>query len=259
MLLWKVDTTSAASPPRKVAERSVAWPRAGGETMGSWSTDPLGSVYLFCFAFGLIFSLGSLVLRFHSGQLHLPIGHADGHGGPVDLVGHHDHLAVGHGHDATHDGTAAHGSHHPVAGGPSPLNLSSAMVFLLWFGATGYILHVYYGALAGISLAAAAFVGWIGAAALYLVLSRVLWRGQTALDPANYEVAGAVGRVTSAIHAGGTGEVVYALDGKRQVDGARSEDGAPIASGTEVAILDRRNGLVYVCPLTWGDEREPPA
>jgi hypothetical protein len=129
----------------------------------------------------------------------------------------------------------------------------------MWFGATGYILHAYFGALAGLSLVAAAIVGWLGAAAIYLVMSRVLWRGQTALDPANYAIAGAVGRVTSTIQAGGTGEVIYALDGKRRVDGARSEDGAPIASGTEVAILRYRDGLIYVCPLTWADQHEPLA
>lgn len=219
--------------------------------MWGWSTDPLGSVYLFCFAFGLIFSLVSLVLRFHIGQAHLPVGHAAGHGGHGELLGHHGQAAVGHGHDATQAGD------HHAADGPSPLNLSSAMVFLTWFGATGYVLHAYYGALAGLSLVAAAFIGWIGAMAIYLVMSRLLWRGQAALDPANYEIAGAVGRVTSAIHVGGTGEVIYTLDGKRRVDGARSEDGTPISSGTEVAIVRYQGGLVYVCPLTWADAHEP--
>jgi hypothetical protein len=219
----------------------------------------LGSVYLFCFAFGLIFSLGSLVLRFHIGQLHLPGGHIGGHEAHVDLLGHHGQVVVGHGHDVAPDGADAQAGDHHVTGGPSPFNLSSVTVFLMWFGATGYILHVYYGALAGLSLVAAAIVGWLGAAAIYLVMSRVLWRGQTALDPANYEIAGAVGRVTSTIQAGGTGEIIYTLDGKRRVDGARSEDGAPIASGTEVAILRYRDGLAYVCPLTWADQHEPLA
>jgi membrane protein implicated in regulation of membrane protease activity len=227
--------------------------------MWSWSTDLLGSVYLFCFAFGFIFSLGSLVLRFHIGQLHLPVGHIGGHEAHIELLGHHGQVAVEHGHDVAHDGADAQADGHQATGGPSPFNLSSATVFLLWFGATGYILHAYYGALAGISLVAAAIVGWIGAAAIYLVMSRVLWRGQTALDPANYEIAGAVGRVTSSIQAGGTGEVIYTLDGKRRVDGARSEDGMAIPRDTEVAIARYRDGLVYVCPLSWADQHEPLA
>ena len=62
--------------------------------------------------------------------------------------------------------------------------------------------------------------------------------------------------MTSAIHAGGTGEVIYTLDGKRRVDGARSVDGTPIANGTDVAIIRYQGGLIYVCPLTWADERD---
>jgi hypothetical protein len=219
--------------------------------MWSWPVDLLGSIYLFCFAFGLLFGLVSLLLSVHIGHLHLPVGHLGGHSAHVNLAGHHGHVAVGHGHAA---GAAA--GDHGAVGEPSPFNLSSAVVFLLWFGATGYILHAYYGALAGLSLIAATLVGWLGAAIVYFVLSRVLWRGQTALDPANYELAGALGRVTSSIHAGGTGEVVYMLDGKRRVDGARSEDGKPIPSGAEVAIVRYRDGLVYVCPLALADEQE---
>jgi hypothetical protein len=219
--------------------------------MWSWPVDLLGSIYLFCFAFGLIFSLVSLLLSAHFGHLHLPVGHGGGHGAQINLAGHHGQVTVAHGHGA---GTQA--NHHGVVGEPSPFNLSSAMVFLLWFGATGSILHTYYGAVAGLSLVAALFIGWLGAALIYLVMSRVLWRGQTQLDPANYEVAGAIGCVTSSIHAGGTGEVVYTLDGKRRVDGARSVDGTPIASGTEVAIVRYQHGLVHVCPLAQVDDYE---
>lgn len=220
--------------------------------MWTWPSDLLASIYLFCFAFGLIFSALSVVLRARVGRVHLPIGHGGGHGAHISLAGHHGPVAVGHGHAATH---AAVGDHQ-ATGEPSPFNLSSIMVFLLWFGATGYILHVYYGALAGLSLLAAVLVGWIGAALIYLLMSRVLWRGQTQLDPQNYQVTGAIGRVTSSIHAGGTGEVIYELDGKRRVDGARSLDGTPLPSGTEVAIVRYRNGLVYVCPLTLADRQE---
>jgi membrane protein implicated in regulation of membrane protease activity len=217
--------------------------------MWNWPADPLASIYLCCFVFGLIFSVVSVLTRFRVGRLHLPVGHhgAAGHG-------HLAHGHFGHGHAGSHAGTGEHASaHRDIADAPSPLNLSSAMVFLTWFGATGYILHVYYGALAGLSLAAAVLVGWTGAMLIYLFMARVLWRGQTELDPRNYQIAGAVGRVTSSIHAGGTGEVVYTLDGKRRVDGARSLDGTPIASGTEVAVVRYDGGLAYVCPLSAAD------
>ena len=218
--------------------------------MWGWLTDSLAELYLFCFAFGLLFSLVSLLARAHLGRIHLPIGLGGDHGGHVGVAGHHG----GH----VHSLLAHHHVPQPHLGEPSAFNLSSVTIFLLWFGATGYILHTYYGALAGLSLAAAGLVGWLGAALVYLLLSRVLWRGQTALDPENYQIAGSIGRITSTIHAGGTGEVVYVLDGKRRVDGARSIDGTALTSGTEVALVRYRDGLAYVCPLAFADRDEPP-
>jgi hypothetical protein len=214
--------------------------------MLTWPTDPLASIYLACFVFGFIFSFISILTRVGIGRLHLPVGHHGAAG--------HAHL----GHAGAHANADAHaGAHNPVYDGPSPLNLSSAMVFLTWFGATGYVLHVYLGAWAGLSLAAAVVVGWIGAALIYLFMARVLWAGQTQLDPENYQVTGSIGRVTSTIRAGGTGEVIYTLDGKRRVDGARSIDAAPIASGAEVAIVRYQGGLAYVSPLTRTEEDDP--
>ena len=221
--------------------------------MLTWPSDPLAGIYLFCFAFGLFFSVASLLLRVRMGRLHLPLGH-NAHAG---MPGHHGTtVAVPHGHSGPQVGASAQSHHTQLGGEPSPLNMSSIAVFLLWFGATGYILDNYFGALAGVSLISATLVGWIGGAAIYYFMVRVLWRGESALDPENYRVAGAVGRVTSAIHAGGTGEVVYELDGKRRVDGARSLDGTPIANGANVAIIRYQGGLVYVCPLTAADERD---
>ena len=233
----------------------MEWLRHKGEQMWSWTSDPLASIYLFCFAFGLFFSVSSLVFRFRIGRLHLPVGHRT-HAG---VGGHHGTVALSQGHAATAIDAHAHAQQRSLGGEPSPLNLSSIAVFLLWFGATGYILHTYFGALAGVSLAAATLVGWLGGAAIYFFMVRVLWRGETALDPENYHVEGAVGRVTSAIHAGGTGEVIYTLDSKRRVDGARSVDGTPIANGVDVAIVRYQAGLVYVCPLTSADERDVSA
>jgi membrane protein implicated in regulation of membrane protease activity len=208
--------------------------------MWTWPTDTLASVYLACFVFGFSFSFIAVLTRVGIGRFHLSPGH---------------HGAAGRGHF----GHGHAGADHTIYDAQSPFNLSCAMVFLTWFGATGYVLHTSYGARAGFSHAAAIVVGWIGATLIYLFMARVLWRGQTQLDPLNYQIAGTVGRVTSAIRAGGTGEVIYTLDGKRRVDGARSEDGTPIAAGTEVAIVRYQGGLAYVSPLTWEDEHEPLA
>ncbi len=182
-----------------------------------WPSDTLTGVYLFLFAFGLIFSIASLVL------------------GAVDLSGGEGDLSGGDGADA---------------GSPSPLNFTTGLVFLTWFGAAGYVLRRFYDAAAAISLLAAVSAGLVGAALVYLFLAKVLWRGQTVLDPADYAVEGSPARISSPIRAGGTGEVVYTLDQKQLVAGARSVDGTPLPLGAEVEIVRYEQGVAYVRPLS---------
>ena len=212
----------------------------------SWPTDTLTGVFLFLFAFGLIFSVASLLLGVLGGHFQLPgaahAGHA-GHIGPHDSGGHlgdvlHNHGPMGHVIDGPLSAPAA----------PSPLNLSTLMVFLTWFGAAGYLLRTN-GTVAAISLLVATIVGATGAILAWAFLAKVLWRGQTQLDPYNYRIEGTVARVTAAIRPGGTGEIIYTLDGKRRVDGARCEADSPIAAGADVAILRYEDGLAYVTPL----------
>ena len=196
--------------------------------MSWWPDDTLAGVYLALFAFGLIFSVASLAL---------------GAGGD-DLLG------------AGGDGDAG-GTGEGQSGSPSPLSVNTAMIFLTWFGAAGYIARVYSGALAVVSLLVAALAGIAGGAAVYLFLAKVLWRGQRQLSPARYRVAGTPARVSSPIRAGGTGEVIYTLDGKQFVDGARSVDGSALPLGAEVIITRYERGLAYVRPATGGAADEP--
>ena len=229
----------------------------------NWPTDTLAGIYLFLFAFGLIFSLATFFLGSIAGHIHLPGGIHIGPHGHADHLGHAGH--IGHhgsaGGDHAGGGHDAHGGHdaiHATGAAPSPLNLSTLMIFLTWFGATGYILRVYYGAVAGWTLLAGLVLGTIGASVVYLFLAKVLWRGQSALDPANYQIEGTVATVTSAIRAGGTGEIVYKLDGKRRVDGARSTDSAALPAGADVVILRYQGGLAYVAPLDWARDEGFP-
>ena len=60
------------------------------------------------------------------------------------------------------------------------------------------------------------------------------------------EVVGAVGRVTSPIRAGGTGEIVYEQLGARCSAPARSEDGAAIQKEEEVFVVRYEKGIAYV-------------
>ena len=74
------------------------------------------------------------------------------------------------------------------------------------------------------------------------------------MDPADYQMIGVLGRVTSGIREGGTGEIVYVQGGTRHAIGARSEDGAGIAKEEEVVVTRYEKGLAYV--RRWKDLTE---
>ena len=195
--------------------------------------------YLVCFVVGFFLSL----LMFLAGGMHLHIPHFHGHALPV-----HIH-AAGHGH------AGAHGGH---GGQVSPFNLITLTAFLAWFGGTGYLLTrhsaIWFWAALGISLLS----GTGGAAIIYLFLSRVLSSPDEALDPADYEMVGVLGRLSMPIREQGTGELIYSQAGTRRVCGARAENGAAILKGTEVVVTRYERGIAYVRPWSEmaGEENE---
>jgi membrane protein implicated in regulation of membrane protease activity len=182
--------------------------------------------YLVCFVVGFFLSL----VMFLAGGSHLH----------VHIPHFHFHTPVAHVH-AGHAG--GHGTQ------LSPFNLVTLTAFLAWFGGTGYLLtrHStlwFWGAL-GISLLS----GTGGAAIIYLFLSRVLSSPNEALDPADYEMIGVLGKLSIPIRAdGGTGELIYPQAGTRRVCGARTEDGSAIVKGTEVVVTRYERGIAYVRP-----------
>jgi hypothetical protein len=218
-----------------------------------WPVDTLAGVFLFLFAFGLIFSVATFLIGAIGGHIHIPgsshaghAGHLGHHGHGPDVAGH---ATQGHGADV-HGGDATGAHPAPLPAAPGQLNVGTLMIFLTWFGATGYVLRTYYDAVAAISLVAASMVGLGGATFVWALLSKVLWRGQTEpLDPFNYQIEGVIARVSSPNRTGATGEIIYTLDGKRRVDGAHSNDGTAIPAGTDVTILRYEGGLAYVTPL----------
>ena len=181
--------------------------------------------YLTCFIVGVTLSL----LAFIGGSLHLP----------------HVHFHLSHGHVAT---PGAGGGHVGVARGPEMplLNFATITAFLAWFGGTGYLLtrHSSLLVVAIIFLAIAAGIG--GAAIVFLFIVKFLLTHDQALDPADYDRVGVLGRVISSIREGGTGEILFSQEGTRQTCGARSEDGQPLARGTEVIVTRYEHGLAYV-------------
>jgi membrane protein implicated in regulation of membrane protease activity len=189
--------------------------------------------YLICFAVGFCLSFFSFVFGgARTGKLHLP--HFHGSGGHLPRAGH----------AATNHAAANHTTGHN--GGVSPFNFVTLTAFLAWFGGAGYLLTRYSGLWIGFGLAAAIGIGVIGGGIVFVFLSRVLISEDECMDPADYEMVGVLGRVTSSIREGGTGEMVYTQMGTRRVCGARSDDGSAMAKGSEVVVTRYEKGIAYV-------------
>ncbi len=173
--------------------------------------------YLFCFLFGFIFSLVSFFAGV--GHLHLP------------------------------HGLHAHTLHGPGAGSQNaPVNLGTIAAFLAWFGGTGYLLTRYSNIWALLALGVAIVSGLGGAAAVFWFLFKVLLAHERDLDPADYDMIGVLGHVTSTLRAGGTGEMIFSQNGVRRATSIRSENGQPIAKGVEVVVTRYDKGIAYVRP-----------
>jgi hypothetical protein len=199
--------------------------------------------YLICFAVGFFFSFFSFVFGgARTGKLHLS-----------NMHGHTAHLPA----SATHGsitgqatpqaaGVARAGAQSHPGSGVSPFNFASIMAFLAWFGGAGYLLTRYSGLWVGFGLLISIIAGLIGGGVVFLFLSRVLISADENMDPADYEMVGVLGHVSSPIREGGTGEMIYAQMGTRRVCGARSEDGKAVAKDTEVIVTHYDKGIAYV-------------
>jgi hypothetical protein len=204
-------------------------------------------LYLVCFAVGFCFSFFSFLFG-GSSRFHLP--HFHGHVGGAHLpaagaAAPHAPVAADH---ASSVGSA-HATGSNAAGrqsGASPFNFVTLTAFLAWFGGTGYLLTRYSGLWVGFGLLASITSGLLAAGIVFVFLSRVLISQDENMDPADYDMVGVLGRVSSSIREGGTGEVVYAQMGTRRVCGARSDDGSAIAKGTEVVVTRYEKGIAYV-------------
>jgi hypothetical protein len=205
--------------------------------------------YLVCFAVGFCFSFFSFLFGgARTGRLHLP--HFHGHVGGAHLPSAgapaaHGPVAAGHGPVAG-DAHGASDDAHAQSGGVSPFNFVTLTAFLAWFGGTGYLLTRYSGLWVGFGLLASVVSGLVAACIVFLFLSKVLISEDENMDPADYEMVGVLGRVSSSIREGGTGEMVYTQMGTRRVCGARSDDGSAVAKDTEVVVTRYDKGIAYV-------------
>ncbi len=190
--------------------------------------DGVDALLLGMFFFGLLFTLGSLLL------------------GVADLGFGHVHGDVGHGDHGGHDG-------------PSAINLAVILAFITWFGGVAYLARNGAGIPLLISLLIGLAGGVLGGMAIFRLL-RLVRSKETVLRAEDYRLPGVIARVTSSIRENGTGEVVYVQQGVRQVSAARAVEGVAIPRGAEVVILRAEKGIVYVDlwdTLIEAKEREP--
>lgn len=205
--------------------------------------------YLICFAIGFCLSFFSFLFGgSRVGRMHLP--HFHGHVGGAHLPSAGVpamHAPVAGGHAPVASGPhAAASTTHTEQGGVSPFNFVTLTAFLAWFGGTGYLLTRYSGLWVGFGLLASVTSGLVGGGIVFVFLSRVLVSDDENMDAADYEMVGVLGRVSSSIREGGTGEIVYTQMGTRRVCGGRSDDGSAIAKGTEVVVTRYEKGIAYV-------------
>lgn len=214
--------------------------------------------YLFCFLFGFFFSLVSVVsghfhldLHHHGGDGFAAGGHGHGHGFQGHHGGHADATALHHG-DAGDGGNASDGARTSHV---SPFNMGTIAAFLTWFGGAGYLTTNYYGMPFLAALSISSLSGFAGASIVFWFLSRVLMREREEMNPADYDMVGVLGSVSSTIRQEGIGEILYTRDGARRSVPARTDGSGPIENGTEVVVTRYENGIAFVRP--WAEMVNP--
>ncbi|HEU4414058.1 MAG TPA: hypothetical protein VFT65_04695 [Candidatus Angelobacter sp.] len=173
--------------------------------------------YLICFVVGFAFTAFSFLSGTLHVHLHLPHGHAVGHGG--------------------------HGARGSSFGFFNPMTIA---VFLAWFGGTGYLLvhlrHIWV--FAGLALATAA--GLVGASLVLVFATKYFLAHESSLDPLDFEMVGVLGTVSGTIRRKGTGEIIFEQQGVRKACAARGEDDEEVRRGEEVVVTRFDKGVAYV-------------
>jgi membrane protein implicated in regulation of membrane protease activity len=195
--------------------------------------DALDAVLLGAFFFGLIvtglaFALGIADLSF-------------GHFGDIGHVGPHGHVpGAGHG--------AGRGSGRSVNSDLiQPINIGTVMAFVTWFGGVSYLVRNGLDWWAIVALPIGILAGLLAGYFVFAIL-RTLQSGERVMHSEDYRIEGVIGRLSSSIREGGTGEIIYEQKGVRQVSAARSATGLPLARGAEVVIVRREHGVAFVEP-----------
>jgi hypothetical protein len=175
--------------------------------------DALDAILLGSFLFGLIFTVGVLLL-----------GVAD--------------LGADHGGDA-----GDHGFFHGL------FNVSSILAFITWFGGFGYVARNGLGVWAPLAVGFGLLGGLVAAVIVSWFVLKILRESDTEMDPSTWDQVGVIARVSSSIRSNGYGEIVYEQHGTRQVASAKGSSEMAIPRDTEVVILRVERGVAIVEPF----------
>ena len=226
------------------------------------------TIYLICFLAGVGFSALSMLSMFAHGFHHSGhTGHhgAHGHHGPQASQGHAQHSQVQHaqvqGAHVQQTAAAAKAGNvvkatagkavEQVAEGADTatpwlfrINITAIVLFLAIFGGVGLLLEDKHQLTSLLAASIAGVSGLAGAAAVNRILAAIISR-ERPLEPVTF--TGTLAQVTMPIReGGGTGEIVYTIEGTRRCSGARSDDGRGIGKGAEVVIVRYDKGIAYV-------------
>jgi hypothetical protein len=120
------------------------------------------------------------------------------------------------------------------------------MAFLAWFGGTGYLLTRHSRlvglAILALSTSAGLAAGW----SVFRFMVKLVSTNDAPMTSEDGRLEGAVGTLSMPIREGGTGEIIFPLNGVRRCAGARAEDGRSIEKGAEVVIARYDKGIAYV-------------
>ena len=180
--------------------------------------DMFDAILVGGFLFGILFTVGSVLLGFADLGGDGDAGHDFDHGG--DVGGHAFHL----------------------------FNVSSILAFITWFSGVTYLLRNGLNLIAGLAIIVGLVFGVAGAWAISWFLYSFLRKNSPELNPRDWNEIGQIGRVTSTIFPNGYGEVIYERHGTRHAIPARTKDGVGIEREIEVVILDIQKGVAIVQP-----------
>ncbi len=228
------------------------------------------TIYLICFLAGVGFSALSMLSMFAHGFHHTGHhSHAGSHGHHGHQVGH-GHAQNGHAHQAPSAAAKAGNVVKTTAGKAvaqvaeaadtgTPwlfrINITAIVLFLAIFGGVGLLLEDKHQLTSLLAATIAGASGLAGAAAVSRILGAIIAR-ERPLEPVTF--TGTLAQVTMPIReGGGTGEIVYTIEGTRRCSGARSDDGRGINKGSEVVIVRYDRGIAYVA--TFDEHAQAPA